>query len=544
VHSSTDHSTMLESIEIQLQAQYYPAALTLLARHWPRLSISHGDGVRALMERIPEREWASDPAMLAAIGASYLGVDAGREVAALPWLDSAERLARRDSPHQVPAILLHHSAALRAVGHVQEAEAKAEDARARLDDDLELAPRERIALQSRAAAQLGLALLHRGSFERADRELQLAAALDDASDGGPGEGLAARPSPAELAECHGARALLRALEGDYPAAKFFVALARSSAKDEALLRSHFGAPALIAEAMNATENPQPDDAPALARAAVAAAGTGEWLPLALYAQATASFVGARPVEGLEQLRRADDATRSWHGSVAVTPMNQGLRAAILLALSDLEQSESALRDAQSGERHTHCAARHTAALLLKRGDPQGCLDALAPCREMGEIHSVRSAIDVLLLTSAARYRLVSPSKGDLALDRALHLAASRGIRAPFRSVPAVTLRRMLDRASDRNQPADVEGLLDELRAEIASAPGKLIEPLSDREIVVARHLALDKTVGQIAQDLFISVNTVKTHVRSIYRKLEANSRGEALQRYRSLGLGKSEITLD
>jgi len=102
-------------------------------------------------------------------------------------------------------------------------------------------------------------------------------------------------------------------------------------------------------------------------------------------------------------------------------------------------------------------------------------------------------------------------------------------------MPRITMLRMLNRAADRYQPFAVSQLLDELRVGSATA-GELIEPLSDRELEIAHHLFQDKTAGQIAAELYISVNTVKTHVRSIYRKLSATTRKEAVKRVHELGL--------
>jgi LuxR family maltose regulon positive regulatory protein len=54
--------------------------------------------------------------------------------------------------------------------------------------------------------------------------------------------------------------------------------------------------------------------------------------------------------------------------------------------------------------------------------------------------------------------------------------------------------------------------------------------------VIVRHLATGATLSQIGTELFISVNTVKSHVRSIYRKLSATNRREAIARAVELGL--------
>ena len=64
----------------------------------------------------------------------------------------------------------------------------------------------------------------------------------------------------------------------------------------------------------------------------------------------------------------------------------------------------------------------------------------------------------------------------------------------------------------------------------------MVEPLSDREREVLRHLSGLLNTAEIASEMYISVNTVKTHLRNIYRKLAAAHRGEAVRRARQLEL--------
>ncbi|MFI1421233.1 LuxR C-terminal-related transcriptional regulator [Streptomyces sp. NPDC020731] len=67
-------------------------------------------------------------------------------------------------------------------------------------------------------------------------------------------------------------------------------------------------------------------------------------------------------------------------------------------------------------------------------------------------------------------------------------------------------------------------------------PPPVVEELSARERDVLRSLALTMSTEEIAADLYVSVNTVKTHLKSVYRKLSVNRRNEAVRRARELDL--------
>ena len=72
----------------------------------------------------------------------------------------------------------------------------------------------------------------------------------------------------------------------------------------------------------------------------------------------------------------------------------------------------------------------------------------------------------------------------------------------------------------------------------------LLEPLSERELTVLRFLPTMMSNAEIASEMFVSVNTVKTHLKHIYRKLDVSERRDAVRRGRELrllspGLGDS-----
>jgi LuxR family maltose regulon positive regulatory protein len=84
-------------------------------------------------------------------------------------------------------------------------------------------------------------------------------------------------------------------------------------------------------------------------------------------------------------------------------------------------------------------------------------------------------------------------------------------------------------------PAPAQG--DGLRPAAPEQAGPLIvDPLTEREQEVLRHIARMLSTAEVASEMYISANTVKTHLKSIYRKLAADHRGEAVRRARQLEL--------
>jgi LuxR family maltose regulon positive regulatory protein len=81
----------------------------------------------------------------------------------------------------------------------------------------------------------------------------------------------------------------------------------------------------------------------------------------------------------------------------------------------------------------------------------------------------------------------------------------------------------------------------DLVADVAGLPRlktnrSMADPFSEREQSVLRYLPTTLSHHDIATELFISVNTLKTHVKSIYRKLGVGSRADAVLEARRLGL--------
>jgi LuxR family maltose regulon positive regulatory protein len=82
-----------------------------------------------------------------------------------------------------------------------------------------------------------------------------------------------------------------------------------------------------------------------------------------------------------------------------------------------------------------------------------------------------------------------------------------------------------------------EGTKDRQWTTQAAIPS-LVEPLTERELEVLRLMAAGKSNQEIADELIIAISTVRSHVKSIYGKLGASNRVQAMLRARQMGLVK------
>lgn len=169
---------------------------------------------------------------------------------------------------------------------------------------------------------------------------------------------------------------------------------------------------------------------------------------------------------------------------------------------------------------------------LAMGRPEAAMDLLDRVRSEG-----RAGPAVTVRATLVRAQ-VADVVGDAATARRLVAQALRearrdGLRRPFLEA-GPWIRPVLDAVSPRATAAD---------RPTHGAPGTsgapqipVVEELSGRERDVLRRLALTMSTEEIAADLFVSVNTVKTHLKSAYRKLGVNRRNDAVRRARELKL--------
>ena len=252
-----------------------------------------------------------------------------------------------------------------------------------------------------------------------------------------------------------------------------------------------------------------------------------------------------------------------HAESLVTPhpLARQVRALLLLTLlrlGDTSSAEQSLASTDASQRGTGEICAAAAALRLAQGDPHAALQELAPVLDGSARPVTAVRIGALVVGAIAFDAAGNPAAAKDALEHALELAEPDGIVLPFLLHPAPQLleRRSRQGTAHAALVLDILGLLTQgnENAFAAAGPGKpaaldsagrrdrlgpgtsLREPLSETEMRVLRYLLTNLTAPEIASELYLSTNTIKTHIRHLYDKLGAHRRAEAVERARALGL--------
>jgi LuxR family maltose regulon positive regulatory protein len=180
-----------------------------------------------------------------------------------------------------------------------------------------------------------------------------------------------------------------------------------------------------------------------------------------------------------------------------------------------------------------------AVLRLAQDDPRAATAAVAPVLD-GSASVVWPVwlVEAFLLEAIARDALGDASAAGRALERALDLAEPDGALLWFslHPVPDLLQRHARHRTAHPALIADILSLLAGQAPAPPAGPPPPLEPLSDSEIRVLRYLPTNLSAPQIASELYVSHNTVRTHMRHLYAKLGTHRRFDAVERGRALGL--------
>jgi LuxR family maltose regulon positive regulatory protein len=222
-----------------------------------------------------------------------------------------------------------------------------------------------------------------------------------------------------------------------------------------------------------------------------------------------------------------------------------LEADIALAAGEHERARLALAGAgtsDGGSGDGAGARLCRARLLLAVGDDKGALEASRGCLEApaGAI-TRRDRVTALLTAAVAQRRLSQIPDAAESIEQALVLAEPDGAYRAFLDGGQAVRSAMTVLVPPTSACAGFAGRILERfdgqlpRPALAAAGGAEL-PLTGSELAVLRFLPSHMTNQEIAEALFLSINTVKTHLRSTYRKLGVANRRQAIARGRRLDL--------
>jgi len=255
----------------------------------------------------------------------------------------------------------------------------------------------------------------------------------------------------------------------------------------------------------------------------------------------------------EALDQASQILYSSQNAVT-SAMTEAWMARLALANNDLNAAEGWAASLESRQMNLYrvpeCwqefAYLTLVRLFIARGEANDVPEAIDRLRIKAEAEGrMGSVIEMLILQSISLQSLGNSDEAMHSLNRALLIAEPEGYIRIFvdEGLPMIELlkltidsgicpdyaKRLLD-AFDISKRSEVKML------SLSNRLQPLKEPLTARELEVLDLIVAGRNNHQIAEDLFVVIGTVKTHINSIYRKLGVHSRTQAVARARELNL--------
>lgn len=181
-----------------------------------------------------------------------------------------------------------------------------------------------------------------------------------------------------------------------------------------------------------------------------------------------------------------------------------------------------------------------ARVLIARGQAEAALDSLASLLDRSEASGqLGSVIKLLVLQALAFQALHNVDHALSSLQRALVLAEPEGYVRTFvdeGAAMACLLRAALAGGIVPNYAAHLLAICDAEAESVPAAMASLVEPLTEREVEVLRLIVAGLSNAEIADELYIAISTVKSHVNHIYGKLAVEHRAQAIVKAQDLAL--------
>ncbi|HTD07346.1 MAG TPA: LuxR C-terminal-related transcriptional regulator [Solirubrobacteraceae bacterium] len=531
-----DHGDIVEAVRHTQAAGDWPDAARLLADHLFSLTLDGNEGaIAVLLRSFPEGLSADHPELALAHAAVQLAQ--GRLEEAAAQLALAESHVESAQPARRWRLMVATASLRLALARRSGQFTEVIEQVSLLDTSIADESSESIAMSSdlRGAALMNLGIVEMWSGRLADADRHLA------------EG-------AELAQTIGRPYLeVACLAHRCFASKLVpVATARERGEQAVALAERYGfedrsilTPALAALGAIAVWMGEFDEAEGWLRRAweVAEPDVDPAAAVFLYVATGQLHAGRQQHQSaLEQFAAAARTQAMLTGVHALAPRIAGCLAATQARLGMLDEARTTLSDYSAAPERmgaVHAIDNARAVIFMAEGDAAAALEALRDVQDATQGVAAFTLVETHLLAGIAHMVLGDQNAAAAAAEAALAAAEPDRLVFPFAMTGAAELLDALPRHKTAHGALLVD-ILNLLRGEsVPSIDRERLaesEELSPSELRVLRYLPTNLTRPEIASELYVSINTVNTHLRNIYSKLGVRNRSSAVRHARELRL--------
>jgi len=269
--------------------------------------------------------------------------------------------------------------------------------------------------------------------------------------------------------------------------------------------------------------------------------TGPLIRLLLHLGTGMLFAGRQlHDQALAHYCAAEDLQVQLEGSHTLARQLTGWRLATQARLGQISEARASLAALDDGLASSGEISNARAAICLAEADPAAALAAVHDVLDgTAPVIGYVTVVEAHLLAALAHRELGDQRAATTATESALALSEADRLVLPFAITGSLQLLEAMP-PHETAHAALVTDIVEVIRGS-SIAPGNEpslveIEQLSPSELRVLRYLPTNLSRPEIARELSVSVNTVNTHIRNIYAKLQAQGRSSAVQRAREMRL--------
>lgn len=255
------------------------------------------------------------------------------------------------------------------------------------------------------------------------------------------------------------------------------------------------------------------------------ADNDEFWAFALYAHGHHALLAGMPADGLRYIDSVIELYLPLRDDGISTALIDTVRADLHLACGNVEQAIELV------EKSEHPLSAPVRARIQLLTDNPTSADEIVHSYITDTNCTFRSSLQLAVLGAAATFQLDRPNDARRHLTRAVTLSRRTGLLRPFALLPAPMLEGLA--SLDVEVPTDLRQMASQFLVYPAYRPPVT---LTARERAVLEGLLAGHSTTAIAESQYVSVNTIKSQLRSLYRKLGAHSREEAIAIARRLSL--------